>query len=70
MHLTNEASLSDHARKVCPGALVCTVRKWPGGIHRAQVSDIVTRAGDRMAVVCGEEWLPAELIVLRPPIRW
>ena len=70
MHLTNEAPLSDHARNVCPGALVCTVRIWPGGIHRAQVSDIVTRDGDRVAVVCSQEWLPAELIVLRPPIRW
>jgi hypothetical protein len=58
---------SDHARKVCPGALVSTVRKWPGGIYRAEVSGIVTRGGRRVAVVCGQEWLPSELIVLRPP---
>jgi hypothetical protein len=69
MHLRNDTLLSDHARNVCAGALVQTVRKWPGGIHRAEVSDIVTRDGNTRAIVCGQEWIPAELIVLRPPVR-
>jgi hypothetical protein len=69
MHLVNQARLSDHARNVCPGALVRTVRKWPGGIYRAEVSDIVSRDGNRVAIVCGREWLPADLIVLRPPVH-
>jgi hypothetical protein len=69
MHFRKETVLSDHARKVCTGALVRTVRKWPGGIHRAEVSGVVTRDGRRMAIVCGREWAPAELIVLRPPVR-
>jgi hypothetical protein len=69
MHLVNEAPFPDHARNVCPGALVRTVRTWPGGIYRAEVSDIVSRDGNRVAIVCGREWFPADLIVLRPPVH-
>lgn len=66
---SNEPPLSEHARNVRTGALVCTARVWAGGIYRAEVSDVVIRDGDRRAVVCGREWRPAELIVLRPPIH-
>jgi hypothetical protein len=69
MHSMNETRLSSHARNVRPGALVRTVDLWPGGIYRAEVSNIVTRDGNRLAVVCGREWLPADLIVLRPPVH-
>lgn len=70
MYLANDPTISRHERNIRTGALVCTARKWPGGIYRAEISDVVTRDGETRAVVCGREWRPAELIVLRPPVHW
>ena len=56
---------------LCPGALVRTVRRWSGGIHRALVHEVREVDGERWAFGPDGSWaLPSrELEVIRPPVR-
>ena len=53
-----------------PGALVRTVRRWSGGIHRALVYEVRDVDGERWAFGPSGSWgMPGrELEVIRPPL--
>lgn len=62
------AAVREHRDVVAPGALVRTLRCWPGGVHRAAVSRVFERNGAAWANVAGQDYACAELLVIRPPI--
>lgn len=58
----------DCRQTLAPGALVRTHRRWPGGVHRALVRRVFERGGERWVEVAGKDYLPSELLVLRPAL--